>query len=114
MIAATTTITFSALPHKCLAWTAGQCNDAFFNLSRAGKATYVLDSVDCLTAQGVLLSSGKQLNADIIIVASGCKSTKRPAFLEGVNTGTSRKSYGPGRLSCVCMHITTQACSEIM
>jgi hypothetical protein len=114
VITPTITATVLALPHKCHAWIAGQCNDAFFTLSRDGKATYVLDSVDSLTAQGVLLSSGKQLNADIIIVASGCKFTKRPFFLEGVNTGTSMKFHGPAQLLGVCVQIKLQACSEMM
>ncbi len=72
---------------------AGQCNDAFFNLSKKGKVSFLLDSAESFTENGILLRSGQNVSADIIIVAAGCKFTKRPKFLEGVKTG--RVSY-PG------------------
>lgn len=43
----------------------------FFAAIRSGKAEVVTDHIDAFTASGILLKSGKQLDADIIITATG-------------------------------------------
>lgn len=45
----------------------------FFKAVRSGKASVVTDSIDTFTSTGVQLKSGKQLNADIIVTATGLK-----------------------------------------
>ena len=46
-------------------------NGDFFRVLRQGKASVVTDHIDCLTATGVRLKSGKELQADIIVSATG-------------------------------------------
>ncbi len=38
---------------------------------RAGQASVVTDEIECFTAKGILLKSGKELEADIIVTATG-------------------------------------------
>ncbi|RTY86958.1 flavin-containing monooxygenase [Flavobacterium sp. RSP15] len=46
-------------------------NGDFFRAIRKGNAAVVTDHIDCFTANGILLKSGKTLAADIIITATG-------------------------------------------
>ena len=43
----------------------------FFKVIKNGKASIVTDSIDCFTKKGVLLKSGKKIEADVIISATG-------------------------------------------
>ena len=45
----------------------------FFNSLKKGKATIVTDTIKTFTKKGLLLTSGNQLDADIIITATGLK-----------------------------------------
>ena len=47
-------------------------NDLFFAI-KSGKAEIVTDTIKTFNQKGILLDSGKQLNADIIITATGLK-----------------------------------------
>lgn len=42
-----------------------------FNVLRDGKASVVTEQIDCFTADGIRLASGRELPADIIITATG-------------------------------------------
>ena len=66
---------------------AGQCNDAFFRLSKEKDITFLLDTPIALSERGVVCKSGKVLRADIIINASGCKFMARPDFLQSLDLG---------------------------
>ncbi len=46
-------------------------DDDLFEAIKAGKASVVTDTIDTVTEKGVLLKSGKELEADIIITATG-------------------------------------------
>ena len=46
-------------------------NGDFFAAIRAGKASVVTDHIDTFTESGIKLQSGEQLNADIIVTATG-------------------------------------------
>ncbi|MFN3580345.1 MAG: flavin-containing monooxygenase [Pseudomonas sp.] len=46
--------------------------DLFHDI-RAGRASVVTDSIECFTEKGVRLSSGEELEADIIVTATGLK-----------------------------------------
>jgi cation diffusion facilitator CzcD-associated flavoprotein CzcO len=46
-------------------------NGDLFTTIRAGKANIVTDTIDTFTENGILLDSGKELEADIIITATG-------------------------------------------
>ena len=43
----------------------------FFKTLRSGKASVETDHIDCFTRKGILLKSGKELPADLIITATG-------------------------------------------
>ena len=42
-----------------------------FHAIASGKASVVTDDIECFTPEGILLKSGKTLEADIIITATG-------------------------------------------
>lgn len=65
----------------------GQCNDAFFKLSKEGKVTMLVDSATSFTPHGLELKSGKTINADVVVLALGCKYTEQPTFLQTLKTG---------------------------
>jgi len=46
-------------------------NSDLFEAIRSGKASIVTDQIACLTETGIALRSGKQLDADIIVTATG-------------------------------------------
>jgi cation diffusion facilitator CzcD-associated flavoprotein CzcO len=46
-------------------------NGDLFEAIRSGKASVVTDRIDCITKKGIRLESGAELEADIIIVATG-------------------------------------------
>ena len=46
-------------------------NSDFFQSVRSGKASIVTDTIDSFTEKGVLLESGEELEADIIVTATG-------------------------------------------
>ncbi len=46
-------------------------NADLFESIKAGKASVVTDHIDCFTKKGIRLASGEELEADIIIVATG-------------------------------------------
>ena len=48
-------------------------DDDLFNVINEGKASVVTDQIDQFTESGVLLKSGKELDAEIIITATGLK-----------------------------------------
>jgi hypothetical protein len=74
------------------AFCAGQCNDAFFELSEKKGITFVVDSPIALNERGVVCKSGKVLPADIIVNASGCKYMACPDFLQSLDLGKSSVS----------------------
>ncbi len=47
----------------------------------------MVDAVQAFTTSGVSLKSGASLDADIIVLAAGCKYIARPSFLKDVQTG---------------------------
>jgi hypothetical protein len=47
----------------------------------------IVDAVLRFNKDGIELKSGKTLKADIVVLASGCKFTERPAFLQDLSTG---------------------------
>ncbi|KAK9828833.1 hypothetical protein WJX72_002308 [[Myrmecia] bisecta] len=65
----------------------GQCNDAFFKLSKSGKVTHLLDSVSRFTKTGVMLKSGGQVKAEMVVIASGCKFEAVPLFMKELKLG---------------------------
>ena len=46
-------------------------DDDLFNVINAGKASVVTDHIDCFTETGLKLKSGRELEADIIVTATG-------------------------------------------
>lgn len=46
-------------------------NADFFHAVRDGKASVVTETIDCFTEAGILLQSGRELEADIIVTATG-------------------------------------------
>lgn len=52
----------------------------FFDAMKAGKASVVTDHIECVTKKGVMLRSGEELEADLIVTATGLKVV----FLAGI------------------------------
>lgn len=48
-------------------------NNDLFNVIRDGSATVVTETIDCFTEQGLKLDNGDELEADIIVTATGLK-----------------------------------------
>jgi len=67
--------------------TPGQCNDAIFQLSRAGVASILVDSVAAFARDGVFLRSGRFLLADTLVFAMGCTKLSPPPFLMELGAG---------------------------
>jgi len=64
-------------------------NSDFFESVKSGKASIVTDTIDTFTEKGVLLESGEELDADIIVTATG---------LELVVLGGAKRRRAAGRL----------------
>jgi hypothetical protein len=75
---------------------AGQSNDAFFRLAKAGRVTHLVDGVAAFEARHVRLVSGRRLPADVVIAALGLRFQASPAFLAGLGIGAPRGRSSPG------------------
>ena len=95
------------IPVMLCAWDAGQCNDAFFRMSKKKAVTFILDTPVALDETGVLCKSGSHLPVDMIVNASGCKFDARPAFLQKLGLGEFQALFEPGtgrvRQHCECI-----------
>ena len=86
--------------HAChanreITWDAGQCNDAFFRMSRKKAVTFILDTPVALDETGILCKSGNHLPADMIVNASGCRFDAQPAFLQELDLGETQGLFQP-------------------
>ncbi|WP_338804117.1 NAD(P)/FAD-dependent oxidoreductase [Xenorhabdus griffiniae] len=64
------------LTPKYMPWDERLCfvpDSNLFNVLKEGKASIVTDQIERITANGILLQSGKELPADIIVTATGLK-----------------------------------------
>ncbi len=71
-------------------------DDDMFNALNNGSADIVTDHIDRFTENGILLQSGKSLEADIIVTATGLKIQ----FLGGMKLIVDNKKITPGDLIC--------------
>lgn len=67
---------------------AGQSNDAFFQLAKAGRVEHLVDSVAHFEERHLRLASGRRLPADVVVAAFGLHYQANPAFLEGLGIGS--------------------------
>ncbi|MFM9986097.1 MAG: flavin-containing monooxygenase [Flavobacteriales bacterium] len=67
-----------------------------FHAIKSGKAEVVTDTIQEFTAKGILLSSGKELQADIIVTATGLKVQ----LLGGMTLRVNRKVAEPKDIHC--------------
>jgi len=65
-----------------------------FNAINEGKCTIVTDHIDSFTERGILLKSGKELEADIVVSATGLKIK----FMGGINIKVNGKAIAPSSL----------------
>ena len=65
-----------------------------FNALKSGKASVETDHIDRFTEKGILLKSGKELEADIIVTATGLNLV----FMNGVAVSLDGAKVDPGRL----------------
>ncbi|RMF02806.1 MAG: NAD(P)/FAD-dependent oxidoreductase, partial [Alphaproteobacteria bacterium] len=65
-----------------------------FNALKAGKASVETDHIETFTEKGIRLRSGKELEADIIVTATGLQLQ----FLNGVEVSIDGTRVEPGRL----------------
>ncbi|ABI78803.1 conserved hypothetical protein [Hyphomonas neptunium ATCC 15444] len=65
-----------------------------FNSLKSGKASIETDHIERFTETGILLKSGKELPADIIVTATGLNLI----FMNGVNVSLDGAKVDPGRL----------------
>jgi cation diffusion facilitator CzcD-associated flavoprotein CzcO len=67
-------------------------NGDIFRVIREGKASVATDTIDTFTADGVRLSSGEELKADLIVTATGLDLL----MLGGMTVSVDGKAYQPG------------------
>ena len=65
-----------------------------FNAINAGKCTVVTDHIDSFTEKGILLQSGKELAADLVVSATGLKIK----FAGGIKIKVNGKMVDPSKL----------------
>jgi monooxygenase len=65
-----------------------------FNALKSGKASVETDHIERFTEKGILLKSGKELEADIIVTATGLNLV----FMNGVAVSLDGAKVDPGRL----------------
>ena len=65
-----------------------------FNAINEGKCTIITDHIDSFTQRGILLKSGKELEADLIVSATGLKIK----FMGGINIKVNGKAMDPSSL----------------
>ena len=65
-----------------------------FNAIKEGKCTIVTDHIDAFTEKGILLQSGKELEADLVVSATGLKIK----FAGGINIKVDGKSIDASKL----------------
>ncbi|WP_213270486.1 NAD(P)/FAD-dependent oxidoreductase [Hyphomonas sp.] len=65
-----------------------------FNSLKSGKASVETDHIDRFTEKGILLKSGKELEADIIVTATGLNLV----FMNGVSVSLDGAKVDPGHL----------------
>ena len=70
-------------------------SDLFYSIKQ-GKAEVVTDTIDRFTPKGILLNSGKELEADIIVTATGLKVL----LLGGMTMHINGKPVDSGKLHC--------------
>lgn len=69
----------------------GQSNDAIFKYARAGRVTCKVATVKEALERSLVLSSGEEVPADVIVVAYGLKYQAEPECLKELGIGgTSR------------------------
>lgn len=69
-------------------------DDDLYNAIISGKADVVTDHIETMTAHGIKLQSGKQLDADIIVTATGLNLQ----FFNGVDVSVGGQKMHPGEL----------------
>lgn len=72
---------------KMMFFLVGQCNDGYFRLSFQGHLKCLVDKVESLSKKHVHLESGKRLECDVLVIASGMKHNLSPPFLERLGLG---------------------------
>ncbi|MEZ5997385.1 MAG: NAD(P)/FAD-dependent oxidoreductase [Hyphomonas sp.] len=65
-----------------------------FNAIKAGKASVETDHIETFTEHGIKLKSGKELDADVIVTATGLQLQ----FLNGVDVSLDGAKVDPGKL----------------
>ena len=65
-----------------------------FNAIKEGKCTIVTDHIDAFTEKGILLQSGKELKADLVVSATGLKIK----FAGGINIKVDGKAIDASKL----------------
>lgn len=65
-----------------------------FNVLKSGKASVETDHIERFTEKGILLKSGKELEADIIVTATGLNLV----FMNGVDVSLDGTKVDPGKL----------------
>ena len=66
---------------------AGQSNDGIFKFAKAGKVTCKLDKVKEVLERSIVLCSGEEVPADLIVFAYGLKYQAEPECLKELGIG---------------------------
>ena len=66
---------------------AGQSNDGIFKYARAGKVTCKVDKIQEVLERSIVLSSGQEVPADVIVFAYGLKYQAEPECLRELGIG---------------------------
>ena len=65
----------------------GQSNDGIFKYARAGKVTCKVDKIQEVLEHSIVLSSGQEVPADVIVFAYGLKYQAEPKCLRELGIG---------------------------
>ena len=66
---------------------AGQSNDGIFNFARAGRITCKVDKIKEVREDSLVLTTGEEVPADLIVFAYGLKYQAEPECLKELGIG---------------------------
>ena len=70
-------------------WHAGQSNDGIFKFARAGRVTCKVDTIKEVAEHSLVLTTGEEVPADLIVFAYGLKYQAEPECLKELGIGGS-------------------------
>ena len=86
---------------------AGQSNDGIFKFARAGRVTCKVDRIKEVRERSLVLTTGEEVPADLIVFAYGLKYQAEPECLKELGIGGSLQPFALRNFLaalCCCTH----------